>query len=229
MQTEQQAPAAEQAPGGDGAPIDTTKAKGGKGKPKPEPQIAQPEQAQTKPVEQAQPEQVTGAGAGAEERDEQPEPRRFVPDRDAERAAWEEAQKRKAARAMLPYLKEIGFVVDENKLAADASGAEVQPEHKIDDADVPYLALALSDQQLQKIIAIRGNKGALAKWKTMGIAPGTHWLASSRVRCTVNGVHGQELTPGVPIPVEHLDAETTADLRKRKVIYAPGEEGLAAL
>ena len=228
MQTEQQAHAAEQAPGGDGAPIDTTKGtKGQKGKPKPEPQVAQPEQVQTKPAEQVQPEQV--AGAGAEEKGEPPDPRRFAPDRDAEREAWEHEQKRKAALAMLPYLKEIGFVIDESKLAGSDAAEKDLPEHTIKDEDVPFLALALSDQQLQKIVAIRGNKGALAKWKRMGVAPGTHWIASSRVRCTVNGVHGQELVPGVPVPVEHLDAETTADLRRRKVIYAPGEEGLTAL
>lgn len=122
-----------------------------------------------------------------------------------------------------------------NQLAYAKSDATRPGEEGLDDAprvkdeDLPYLADALSDEQVRRILMIRGNAVSRKKWADKGVRAGIHWIPQQRVRCTVKGIHGQELVPDQPVLVTDLDAETTADLRAKGLILAPGEEGLALL
>lgn len=128
-----------------------------------------------------------------------------------------------AVDAMVKALAKQGY-----KLTKEVT-TEEEPEDdgvrgSIADEDVPFLAAALSDKQLQDLLAIRAKTRDVKKWKQMGATPGLHWIPTQRARCTLNGEHGAELVPGVPVLMSALDEATTKRFLADGTIHAPGQE-----
>lgn len=98
------------------------------------------------------------------------------------------------------------------------------PGGHVEDEDVPFLASALTDAQVQELLAIRANGADIEKWRARGAIPGMHWIPTSRAHCTINGVTGQMLEPGKPVPMAWLDKATTEQFLEEGVIHAPGQQ-----
>lgn len=128
-----------------------------------------------------------------------------------------------AVDALVKALAKKGYKLTKE----EEPGEEIEDDGvrgSIPDEDVPFIAAALTDKQLQDMLAIRAKTRDVQKWKQMGATPGLHWIPTQRARCTLNGEHGSELVPGVPVLMSALDEATTKRFLADGTIHAPGQE-----
>lgn len=103
-----------------------------------------------------------------------------------------------------------------------AETIEAQDDLTVDDADLAFLARALTDRQLATIEALRRGNDELNELARQGIGPGTHWIALARFPLSSPGKARQIILPNQRIPVADLSDAQVTELKAKGLIRAPG-------
>ncbi len=99
---------------------------------------------------------------------------------------------------------------------------EDRPKPAIHDDDVDFIARALTDRQLDRIIAMRRSSTDLAYWIERGVVPGQHLVATDSIKLTVAG-KPLNLTEGGHVEIAHLDEKEIEGFRAKGLLVPPGE------
>jgi len=107
-----------------------------------------------------------------------------------------------------------------HEIERDERGGE-----RVHDADIPFLAQALTDPQLDRLLAMRRGSSNAARWAALGAVPGKHLVATGGVKLTYDGkAHLAQKDEVLEIAkLDPEEIEGPKGLRKRGHLVGPAD------